>query len=260
MNTVVPFRVLIVKMSSLGDVIHTLPSLSDAAKAHPNIQFDWVIEEGFAEIPAWHPRVDRVIPVALRRWKKDWKKAWSSGEFPRFLKALRARRYDLIIDPQGLLKSGLITLLAKGPVYGYDRASLKEGIARLFYRRGFSVARDLHAVLRMRLLFSKALKYEFEPEAYEYGLLIPESTFAPQGKYVLLMHGTTWVTKHWPEAYWIDLANKVREAAFPVYLSFGNEVEKARAERIAKASGAQVLPKLKLSEMARVIQGAYAIV
>ena len=102
-------RILLIKTSSLGDVIHALPAVTDAARAIPGIRFDWVVEESFAEIPAWHPAVDRVIPVALRRWRKAPFSAWFGGEWHRFRQSLRAERYDAVIDAQGLLKSALLT-------------------------------------------------------------------------------------------------------------------------------------------------------
>ena len=97
-------RVLLIKTSSLGDVIHALPALTDAARALPGIRFDWVVEEGFAEIPAWHPAVDRVIPVAIRRWRKNLWQTFRSGEWKRFKDRVREQRYDLVIDAQGLFK------------------------------------------------------------------------------------------------------------------------------------------------------------
>ena len=102
-------RVLLVKTSSLGDVIHTLPALTDAQRAIPGIQFDWVVEEGFAEIPAWHPAVAQVIPVAIRRWRKHPLQTLRSGEWRRFKARLRETHYDLVIDAQGLLKSAWLT-------------------------------------------------------------------------------------------------------------------------------------------------------
>ncbi|KPE47437.1 glycosyltransferase family 9 protein, partial [Pseudomonas aeruginosa] len=110
-------RVLLVKTSSLGDVIHTLPALTDAARAIPGIQFDWVVEEGFAEIPAWHPAVARVIPVAIRRWRKNLWQTLRNGEWRRFKQRLKEVDYDLVIDAQGLLKSAWLTrYVGKTPV------------------------------------------------------------------------------------------------------------------------------------------------
>ncbi|WP_274865934.1 glycosyltransferase family 9 protein, partial [Serratia marcescens] len=112
-------QVLIVKTSSMGDVLHTLPALTDALQAIPDIRFDWVVEEGFSQIPTWHPAVDRVIPVAIRRWRKNWFGNDTRQQRCDFKRALQERRYDVVIDAQGLIKSAaLITRIAKGNKHG----------------------------------------------------------------------------------------------------------------------------------------------
>ena len=119
-------KVLIVKTSSMGDIIHTLPAITDAMHAIPQISFDWVVEENFAEIPHWHPAVDRVIPVAIRRWRKNIIQTYRQGEWKAYKEALCNTSYDAVIDAQGLLKSALlVTRLAKGPSYGLDKHSAK---------------------------------------------------------------------------------------------------------------------------------------
>ena len=152
-------RVLVIKTSSLGDVIHTLPALTDAARAIPGIRFDWVVEEGFAEIPAWHPAVSQVITVAIRRWRKHPLKTLRSGEWSRFKQRLRESHYDLVIDAQGLLKSAWLTRYVKTPVAGLDSNSAREPIAARFYDRPYSVPRGQHALERTRQLFGQALGY-----------------------------------------------------------------------------------------------------
>ena len=149
-------RVLLIKTSSLGDVIHTLPALTDAAKAIPGIRFDWVVEEGFAEIPAWHPAVAQVIPVALRRWRKHLWQTLKNGEWRRFKARLEESRYDLVIDAQGLLKSAWLTRYVKAPVAGLGPDSAREPIASRFYDRRYSVPREQHALERVRQLFAAA--------------------------------------------------------------------------------------------------------
>ncbi|MBT8428358.1 MAG: lipopolysaccharide heptosyltransferase 1, partial [Gammaproteobacteria bacterium] len=113
-------RVLLVKTSSLGDLIHSFPAISDAGRALPGIRFDWLVEKSFAEVPAWHPAVAEVIPIALRRWRRDWRKVWRSGELKAFRARLRETRYDLVLDAQGLIKSALPAFLARGPRAGLD--------------------------------------------------------------------------------------------------------------------------------------------
>ena len=255
-------RVLLVKTSSLGDVIHALPALTDAARAIPGITFDWVVEEGFAEIPTWHPAVGKVIPVAIRRWRKNIWQTLKSGEWRRFKQSLRAEKYDLVIDAQGLVKSAWLTRYVNAPVAGLDKNSAREPLASRFYQRRLAVARGQHAVERLRQLFAVALGYDLPKGLGDYGLDVERLIELPRNKpYVLFLHGTTWDTKHWPELYWRDLALRMADKGVEVRLPWGNPAEKARAERIANGlSNAVVLPKLNLAGVARVLASASACV
>uniref|UniRef100_A0A7C1XC88 Lipopolysaccharide heptosyltransferase 1 n=1 Tax=Pseudomonas graminis TaxID=158627 RepID=A0A7C1XC88_9PSED len=255
-------RVLLIKTSSLGDVIHTLPALTDAMNALPGIQFDWVVEEGFAEIPTWHPAVANVIPVAIRRWRKNLWQTVKNGEWRRFKRRLRDTRYDLVIDAQGLLKSAWLTRYVKAPVAGLDKTSAREPMAARFYDRPYVVARGQHAVERLRQLFAQALGYRVPAGLGDYGLdrsrLLTATNDAP---FVLFLHGTTWDTKHWPELYWRQLAERMIGQGLEVRLPWGNPAEKARAERIADGlDNAVVLPKLNLAGVARVLASAQGCV
>ena len=249
-------RVLVVKTSSLGDVIHSLPALTDAARAIPDIKFDWVVEQSFAEVPSWHPVVDRVIPVAVRRWRKHPVQAWRSGEWAEFKQQVGDYAYDAVIDAQGLFKSAWLTRYAKGVRYGLDKASAREPIASYFYDQPIDVAKGQHAVERVRQLFAKALGYSIDGQLDnvlgEYSL----SFQSDRQKSVVLLHGTTWVSKHWPEHSWIELSRLLLEAGYQVKLPWGNEDEKTRAERIAGDSAAQVLPKMSLSELAALLSAS----
>jgi len=254
-------RVLIIKTSSLGDVIHTLPAITDAAHAILGIRFDWVVEEGFAEIPSWHPAVDQVIPVAIRRWRKNLWQTLKSGEWKAFKQRLRERKYDLVIDAQGLVKSAWLTRYVKAPVAGLDRYSAREGWASRFYDRRLSVAVGQHAVERVRQLFAMALAYDLPEGLGNYGLDLDRLQLPPAAPYVVFLHGTTWATKHWPEAYWRELAERMGRRKLQVCLPWGNPAEKARAERIAQGlNNCQVLPKLNLAGVARVLAAAKACV
>ena len=254
-------RVLLIKTSSLGDVVHTLPALTDAQQAIPGIQFDWVVEEGFAEIPAWHPAVAQVIPVAIRRWRKNLLQTLRSGEWSRFKARLRETRYDLVIDAQGLLKSAWLTRYVKAPVAGLDRDSAREPLASRFYDRRYSVPRDQHALERVRQLFAQALGYELPQGIGDYGLDREQLATPGEEPYLLFLHGTTWPSKHWPEAYWRELAERMSAFGWALRLPWGNAEEKARAERIAQGiAGAAVLPRLNLGGVAKVVAGARACV
>ena len=254
-------RVLLIKTSSLGDVVHTLPALTDARRAIPGIQFDWVVEEGFAEIPAWHPAVAQVIPVAIRRWRKNLWQTLRSGEWSRFKARLRETRYDLVIDAQGLLKSAWLTRYVKAPVAGLDRDSAREPLAARLYDRRYAVPREQHALERVRQLFAQALGYELPQEIGDYGLDRAQLATPGEEPYLLFLHGTTWPSKHWPEPYWRELAERMSAFGWAIRLPWGNAEEKARAERIAEGiAGASVLPRLNLGGVAKVVAGARACV
>lgn len=255
-------RVLLIKTSSLGDVIHTLPALSDALRAIPSIRFDWVVEEGFAEIPSWHPAVEKVIPVAIRRWRKHPLQTWRSGEWQAFKQGIQQQSYDLVIDAQGLLKSAWLTRGLNAPIAGFDRQSAREPFASYFYDRRIFVAREQHAVERVRQLFAQALGYALPQQMGQYSLdrqrLVLNQSAAP---YVLFLHGTTWPSKHWPQAEWRRLAEQLTAQGVAVRLPWGNPVEEQRAQAIAAGLPlVTVLPKLNLAGVAGQIAGAQACV
>jgi len=249
-------RVLVVKTSSLGDVIHTLPALTDAAEALPGIRFDWVVEQSFAEVPGWHPAVDRIIPIAVRRWRKHPLRAWRSGEWRAFKRQIREHPYDAVIDAQGLLKSAWLTRYAKGPVFGLDNTSAREPLASRFYDHPITVAKGQPAVERTRQLFAAALGYSLGDRKGRCSL----GFNAGRQHTVVLLHGTTWASKHWPESSWQQLAQLLGDAGYRPLLPWGNEVERQRAERIAKASGAEVLPRLSLTELAQLLSSSVGCV
>ena len=224
--------VLLVKTSSLGDVLHLLPALSDARRHMPDMVFHWVVEEGFAEVAAWHPSVEKVIPLALRRWRKRPWYSIKSGELPQFIQTLRVEPYQQIIDAQGLLKSALIAKVARGRCSGFDRHSAREPLAAWFYQTSLAIARENHAIDRLRHLFALALHYPRPESPADYGL---EAWFGQRNvaqiqatdSYWVFLHGTTWSSKHWPEVYWLALA-KLCAPHGQILLPWGNAWEEAR--------------------------------
>ena len=243
-------RVLVIKTSSMGDVVHTLPALTDASRAYPDVRFDWVVEEAFAPIAERHPAVDRVIPCALRRWRKHPLRAWRSGEWPAFRRQLRERDYDAVIDAQGLMKSAFLVRRASGPTYGLDRDSAREPRSARALDNPLYVPRGRHAVTRVRQLFARALDYEEPDSLPDYGLGRDEPVRASEPRQLIFIHGTTWPTKHWPLEHWQALARLATDAGFRVLLPWGSQTERERAEAIAGvSSSARVLPRMKLSEL-----------
>jgi len=248
-------RVLVIKTSSLGDVIHTLPAITDATFSRGDLQIDWVVEEAYMEIPAMHPAVEHVIPVSIRRWRDNWFK--NIRELIAFVIRLRKHRYDLVIDGQGLVKSALIAWLARGPVAGLDKKSARESIVSRFYVDRLNVARSMHAVDRLRTLFAYSLGYELNPSPPVFGLLRER----PQKKQICFLHGTSWTSKLWPVESWRQLAVLCEEAGYEVVLTYGDAQEQARASVISGGLGkTNVLPAMGLSGIADVLAESAGVV
>ncbi|MDA8500022.1 lipopolysaccharide heptosyltransferase RfaC [Citrobacter sp. Igbk 17] len=257
-------RVLIVKTSSMGDVLHTLPALTDAQQAIADIQFDWVVEEGFAQIPSWHPAVDRVIPVAIRRWRKAWFSAPIKAERKAFRDAVRLQNYDVVIDAQGLVKSAaLVTRLAHGIKHGMDWNTAREPLASLFYNRKHYIAKQQHAVERTRELFAKSLGYVKPQSQGDYAIAqhFLSERDADAGQYAVFLHATTRDDKHWPEAKWRELIGLFNHAEIRIKLPWGAPHEEARARRLAEGFDyVDVLPRMSLGDVARILAGAKFVV
>lgn len=255
-------RVLLVKTSSLGDVVHNLPVVTDIRRHVEGAQIDWVVEENFSAIPLLHPHVDRVIPVALRRWRKDWFNAVNRDQWRAFKSKLQERTYDFAIDTQGLLKSAMIVRAARGLRCGYDWQSAREPLASLAYRRKFNVAINLHAVERNRQLVASVLGYEANAEPI-YGLPVPEAApnKAFQAPYVVFLHATSRADKEWREDNWIALGKWFTEREITCILPSGNEVERQRAIRVAqKIPRAIALASGTLHDVAALLANAEAVV
>ncbi|MBP2153241.1 MULTISPECIES: lipopolysaccharide heptosyltransferase RfaC [Erwinia] len=257
-------RVLIIKTSSMGDVLHALPALTDAMRAIPEIRFDWVVEEGFAQIPSWHPAVDRVLPVAIRRWRKHWFGSQAREERVVFKRALQSREYDAIIDAQGLIKSAaLVTRLAKGVKHGQDSRSAREPFASWWYDKRHEISKQQHAVQRTRELFAKSLGYALPTTIGDYAIAqhFTQALPADANQYLVFLHATTRDNKHWPEAHWRELIELMQPSGLTIKLPWGAEHEHQRALRLAEGFDfVEVLPKLTLEQVARTLAGARAVV
>ena len=254
-------RVLIIKTSSLGDVVHALPALTDARREIPELLFDWVVEEAFSPVPSWHSAVIQVIPVALRRWRKAPFSKQTRHQWHEFKHRIHAADYDLVIDAQGLLKSAWLTRMVKSTSHGFDRFSAREGLVALSYDKTHHVNRDKHAIERVRELFAKTFAYPQPTAPAEYGIYTEDPDIA--SRQLVFLHGTTWQSKHWPERYWQELVELVTDDGFQVQLPWGNQEERARAERLAQINDlALVPPAMDLNEIAALLScsaGAVAV-
>ena len=252
-------HVLFIKTSSLGDVIHHMPALTEARARRPRAHLSWVVEEAFAPLVRLHPAVDEVIPVALRRWRRSLVAPSSWPEIARFRSALRARRYDTIVDTQGLLKSALLAGPASGVWHGYDAQSIKEPFASRFYDVRHAVSKEHHAIARNRALTGLALGYAPEGSP-DYGLDRTAIAEAAGPPYAVLLHATARPDKQWPEERWRALAATLGKD-IDLLLPFGTQEERSRSERIAAGiSRARVPARRPIDAMARLIAGAAFVV
>jgi heptosyltransferase-1 len=257
-----PMRILLVKTSSLGDVIHNLPVVSDIRRHFPEAVIDWCVEEGCAAIPRLHPDIEQVIPVAIRRWRKNLFKAQTWREIGLWRQALQREHYDAVIDTQGLLKSAYIAGRAHGPQLGYAADSIREPLAAGLYDRRFSVSRDLHAVVRNRQLVAAALAYELAGEP-DYGIAVPPAAFdwLPARPYVVLLTATSRDDKLWPDKHWLALGQALHEQGLRAVLPGGTQAERERAARLAAGiPGAVAAPPMYIPDLAAVLAAARAAV
>jgi heptosyltransferase-1 len=253
-------EILFIKTSSLGDVIHHMPAVTDARKHFPDAKISWMVEEAYVPLARLHPGVDEVIPVAVRRWRKEILKlatfSKARGEVGALRAKLRQKKFDRIIDTQGLVKTVLLSKWAHGERHGYDAKSIREPLASRFYNVKHTVSRELHAVDRNRALTAAALGYSVAGGP-DYG--IDRKRIAPvsDAPYALLFHATAQERKEWPEERWIEVGKALEAKGITPLLPWGNERERERSERIRSAlKHARVPEKQPLGQVAGLIAGA----
>ena len=254
--------VLFIKTSSLGDVIHHMPALTEAQARRPADRFSWVVEEAFVPLLRLHPALHDVIPVAGRRWRGFALLSPSSwSEIVAFRRRLRAHEYAEVIDTQGLFfKSALIARRARGRSHGYDRDSIREPAAARLYDVRHHVERQQHAIARNRELTGLALGYAPQG-APDYGLDAAQLAAAkPAARYGVLLHSTARASKQWPLQHWKTLAAALA-ADFELVVPWGTPAEREQSQRIASGIvRARVPERRPLDEMARLIAGASFVV
>jgi heptosyltransferase-1 len=251
--------ILFIKTSSLGDVIHHMPAVTDARKARPDARLAWVVEEVYAPLVHLHPGVDEVIPVAWRRWRWSLYSPETLADIAASIRAIRARQYEAIIDTQGLIRSAAIGRIARGRRHGYDSASIREPWASVLYDVRHRIGRDVHVIERNRRLTAEALGYVLQG-APDYGLRRPRVTVSGP-PYAMLLHGTARLSKEWAFENWAVLAAAIERNGFDLVLLSGTPAETLRSEKIAAAlSRARVREPLLLLQIADLIAGAAFVV
>src|SRR5262245_34793369 len=254
-------RVLFVRMSSRGDVLHTFPAATDLQRNVPAAALDWVVEEAYVPLVRMHPGVARVIPFALRRWRKQLLRPQAWREFAAFRGAVRESAYDAIIDTQGLFKSALVARLARGPVHGFGPRTVREPFVPRLYDATYEFRPEDHKIQRYRTVAARALGYTPEP-AVDYGIVAPPApAHAPREPYCVLMHSTARAAKLWREEAWIAVARTVEARGLACVLPWGDDAERARAERVASTLRRPLIPpRMSIEEAAGLIGHAAAVV
>jgi heptosyltransferase I len=260
-------RILVVKTTSMGDIVHTLPAVSDISAAIPGVQIDWLVEQPFAAIAALHPAVARVIPIQFRKWRKRFWAADVRAMMRVRMDELHEHPYDWIIDFQGLLKSALFARAAKGrsaaTVAGFDRASAREPLASWFYERRAAVPRQMQAVERSRLLAALHLNISVNgPPRFGIDAHLDRCahTWCPAGPYAVLMPAASRIEKLWPFDDWVAVAGALKDSGLAVVVMWGSKEEHARAQRLADACGAAVPPFLTVADAAGLLAGAHVVI
>lgn len=254
-------KVLLVKTSSLGDVVHNLPVASDIRSRFPDARIDWVVEEAYAPLVRLHAAVDRVIPVAIRRWRKRLLDRPSWVEIGAVRRLFRAERYDAIIDTQGLIKSALIARVAKGCSHGLSAKSAREALASRFYNVTHHVGRGQHAVVRNRALAAAAMGYRVEGPA-RYGVAAGSARSPLGGRYGVLLHGSSRTEKLWPEDRWVAIGRELESRGMQCAVLWGDQEEHARSLRIASALAGAWVPSapMTLETVSALLAKASAVV
>lgn len=253
-------KLLLVRTSSMGDLIHTFPAITDLAQHCPDICLHWLCESSFADIAALHPFVQEVKTLSWRKWRKFLvsRETWQAIGILK--KDLSAERYDAVLDAQGLWKSAVFARFAGVPVTGFNRHSARETWVASLYQNKIAVHRDANAVWRNRSLFAQTFHYEFDEKNIDFGMI--EQPLFYQTPYHVALTATSADRKLWANENWLSLFQKMYETdGLPIYLPFGNETEKSRAEQLAQQYDfIHVCPKLTLKEAAALLSHASSVI
>jgi heptosyltransferase-1 len=264
-------NILIVRVSSLGDVVHNMPMVADIRQRYPDANIDWVVEEGYTSLVRLNPHVRTIIPIALRRWRKGLSKATTRAEIADFYRQLRAQAYDFIFDTQGLLKTSVVMRMARlapgGKRVGLANATEGSGyepISRVFHDHSVSVGLHTHAVLRARLVAAAALGYRVDGPA-DFAMQAPAlavtPAWLPTQPYAVFLHATARAAKRWSVDNWSALAQALQVRQLPILLPWGSAAEKLAAEQLAaRMPQARVLPALPMMEAVMLVQQAALVV
>lgn len=259
-------RVLVVRVTSMGDVVLTLPAISDMVDQVPGIEIDWLVEKPFASIALMHSGVRKVFPATWRKWRKTLWKGETRRALSEFREGLRATQYDLVLDFQGqIAKSVILGAMANGPLCGFAWQGLREPLSSLFYSRKAQVSKSLHLVPRSRAMAAALLGYDLPTSRPDYRLQVAPSTWRPERlsgleSFALLIPHASRPEKHWPEERWIAIGQRLRALGHQVVVFWGSTEEEVMAKHLASQFDGQVPPFLTVAEAASVLSEAHVVV
>lgn len=237
-------KILLFKLSSLGDLLHVFPALTELQKAVPTLEITWVVEESFKEVPLWHPAVNQVIAAPLRQLKKEKLFTKISKVF-KLVREIRKQQYDAVIDAQGLFKSALLAKCARAKSIGFGKGSARESVSWL-YNQCVDASWNWHAITRLEKLFNTLIPIQIDvaQSNIDYQL---RPWQPPYAKILFFAHGTTWSSKHYPDLLWQQLVKIVTDAGYQVWLPFVNEQELQRAKFLKINDQVKILPKMSIT-------------
>jgi heptosyltransferase-1 len=233
---------LVVRPSSLGDVVYALALVDDVRRHRPDMVIDWVAEEAFAPLVRLDARIRRVVPIALRRWRRTPLLRATWREVGSFHRDLRSAEYTAVLDMQEQIKGAIVSRLARGVRHGFDRHSIREPLATLLDDVHHRVPRDIHFVDKCRALCGAALGYAVAGQP-RWRFTLPAAPGArPPGRYAIVFHATSRADKLWPEDCWRALLAHLAQAGMTVLLPWGSADEEARSQRLAAGAAAAIVP------------------
>lgn len=258
-------KVLLVRTSSMGDLIHTLPAIEDLSRHRPDIQLHWLCEEAFSDIARLHPFVRKIHLFSWRQWRKKLFSTETRQHLSTLKKALMAEKFDLVLDSQGLLKSAIpAKLMTKAPMVGLHRKSAKEPLASFFYQKTIQLKKNHNMIWQNRQLFAETFAYTVNHTEVQFGAKVPENIVFPieNKPYHVCIHAASRPEKLWPEALWIELMQRIHaQTGHHIYLTWGSEEEYHRSLRLAENTAfVHICPRMSLIQAASLLQNAESVV
>lgn len=254
-------NILLVRLTSMGDIIHNFPAVTDLAHHFPQARIDWLVESQFADLPRLHPAIHTVISCAERQWRTNIfnKQHWQALKVCKT--QLQQTPYDLVIDSQGLLKSAWLSHFAKRPTAGFDARSAKESLASYFYTYSYTVSKRLDAIQRNRRLTALACGYAVEnPIDYGIPLLQKSLSWLNSKPYIVFLTASSRADKQWIKSHWVTLGQTLSQQGYHILLPWGNQAERFYCQQLARCFPATLSPALTLEEAAIMLQNAKLVV